>query len=99
VADKLDNKLSFVFVLVTDMTMPENMKVGDDEIIVTAENMESLYGPWLARRRKFALFRSLSPQANETAGPSANNSGPGKKTTAQQVTCRLRLAMCLRMTD
>ena len=73
-ADKLEKQLEnsqedkrdFIFLLVTDMNLPDkikdkemymDMKMGKDEIVVTSEKMQYLYGKWLARRRKFALKR------------------------------------------
>ena len=41
--------------MVADM-VAEDAKPGEDEIIVTKENMVGLYGKWLAQRRRFALL-------------------------------------------
>ena len=50
-------KLSVLFMLVTDRKI-ECFNAGQDEVVVSSNNMVHLYGPWLEWRRKLALFKS-----------------------------------------
>ena len=42
--------------MVADMR-GDDIVAEEDEVIVVSENMEKLYGRWLAQRRHFALFK------------------------------------------
>ncbi|CAJ0642864.1 1674_t:CDS:2 [Entrophospora sp. SA101] len=55
---KLPKGTPLVFMMIADMK-GDNIIAEEDEIIIVSENIEKLYGPWLAQHHQFALSNKI----------------------------------------